>query len=485
VDVVEQLGKLLREAGFGRDRDDVLSHIPGGLPPAEALATLDRPDDARLAILLRLFRTGETVPRPQADNSISPLAIDDLVEAGILETEGTGVIARASLAAFDDLIVAGDPARRYYDPDFVVNVSAATKTVANVTVRPQIGTALDLGTGSGIQALLAARHADQVIGVDINAHALALARLSQRLNAVDNIAWVEAEWFDSVRGQRFDLVVANPPVVISPDNTLLYRDSPVGGEELSRQLIRESAEHLTEGGFASLLCHWTHREGAWEEIPGQWVAALGCDALLLHFGSQEPLAYAMSMVADSPNPDSVTVAETVNRWIDAYNRAGVERIAVGATILRRRSAGPNWSRAFEVPGGPSGPGGDQLERMFAGGDFLAARSGADQLRELLSSAWRLLDGHKLDQTLVHENGAFASGPSLLRQEPGLGLHAQVDPRVAPVLLGCNGERPLAELIDVLPIPDGLDQAGFHSLCLETIRDLIAKGFLVGDALQSN
>ena len=109
--------------------------------------------------------------------------------------------------------------------------------------------------------MLAARHAERVVGVDVNPHALSCAGLSQRLSGVDNVTWVQGDWFEPVRGQRFDLVVANPSVIITPDNAVLWRDSADGGEALSRRLVRESAEHLNEGGFATVLCHWPHREG--------------------------------------------------------------------------------------------------------------------------------------------------------------------------------------------------------------------------------
>ena len=64
----------------------------------------------------------------------------------------------------------------------VVSLSEASQSVGGVTVRRHVGAALDLGTGSGVQALLAARHADRVVGVDVNPQALSYARISQRLD---------------------------------------------------------------------------------------------------------------------------------------------------------------------------------------------------------------------------------------------------------------------------------------------------------------
>ncbi len=349
---------------------------------------------------------------------------------------------------------------------YVVCVSPASVRVAGVTVRRQVETALDLGTGSGIQALLAARHSERVLGVDVNPHALACARLSQKLSGVDNVTWVEGDWFEPVRGQRFDLVVVNPSVIVTPENAVFWRDSAVGAKALSRRLVTESADHLNEGGFATVLCHWPHREGAWEDDLREWVAELGCDALLLHFDSQEPLAYAMNNAVHRPDHDPAKLAETVSRWARYYKETGVEQISAGAIILRRRSKGRNWTRSFHFQGGSHRPAGDQLERMFTGGDFLAAHSGAEQFRMLLAAKWGLVDGHRLDQTLVPENGAYSPSHAVMRQQPGSNVDAPVDARLVPLLVGCDGRRSLGEVLSQTPVPDGLDRSGFQQPCSE-------------------
>ena len=277
--------------------------------------------------------------------------------------------------------------------------------------------------------------------------------------------------------EQLDLVVANPPVVISPDNVLLYRDSAIGGEALSRQMVRGSARHLADGGFATVFCNSARAEGSWEDPPQEWVADLGCDSLILKFGSHTALVYAMNNVNDRPGLDPGFVSETVERWGRPLPSHG----GGGDCHGRDRAAGserPNWTRSFHTDRLPAGAGSDQLERMFAGGDFLASHSGVDQLRELMSSSWHLVEGHELKQALVYENGAY-SGEALLGQGR-MNLYARVDPRVVTVVAGCDGRRPLAEVLAETPIPEGLDQAEFQQLCLSTVRDLIARGFLVKD-----
>jgi hypothetical protein len=187
----------------------------------------------------------------------------------------------------------------------------------------------------------------------------------------------------------------------------------------------------------------------------------------------------LANVLERPDPDRDRTAETIRRWTDHYRQSGFEQLAVGVVVLHRRTAGKPWIQAFQADGAPSGPGGDQLERMFTGGEFLASRTGADLLRDLLSTPWHLV-GHRLDQRLAHEGGAYTTGGAALIQEPGLGLSAPVDPRVVPLIIACDGRRSVGELLRETPVPEGLDQGEFHQLSLSTIRDLIARGYLVGD-----
>jgi SAM-dependent methyltransferase len=378
------------------------------------------------------------------------------------------------LSAIGGVILAGDTQRDWGNADYVVALSPLGKTLAHTTVRRQVETALDLGTGSGTQALLLARHAERVTGVDKNRHALSRARLGERLNGVRNVEWIDGETFEPAGAQRFDLVVANPSA-ISPRTAGVGDDGDIGSAQLSQEVVRQSAELLAEGGFATVVCNWTHANGRWDDAPGEWVRDLGCDALLLNVGTVEPLAYALANTGGPRGADP----ETVQRSVSYYESRNVERISGGVVVLRRRSAGSNWFRAFEAQGDPSGAGSDQLVRMFAGGDFLASASDQDEASKILTSSWQLADGHLLHQSITPQNGAYPVSQAVLQHQPGINLVARVDGRAVPILAGLDGRRPLATLLEQMPVPEGLDRASFHNLCLETVEDLIARGFLVG------
>ena len=94
-------------------------------------------------------------------------------------------------------------------------LGGASTTLASWTPRPAVERALDLGTGCGVQALHLGAHARQVTVTDISTRALDFARFNAVLNGCE---WdvVEGSMLDPVAGQRFGLIVSNPPFVITP-----------------------------------------------------------------------------------------------------------------------------------------------------------------------------------------------------------------------------------------------------------------------------
>lgn len=111
---------------------------------------------------------------------------------------------------------------------------------------------LDMGTGSGVCAVFAARHARRVVAVDINASAVRCARINALLNRVDDKIDVRhGDLFDPIAGERFDLILFNPPFLTGEprnDRDRAWRASGLG-ERFAESLDR----HLKPGGAALLL----------------------------------------------------------------------------------------------------------------------------------------------------------------------------------------------------------------------------------------
>src|SRR5262249_35357770 len=158
-------------------------------------------------------------------------------------------------------------------------------------VREPVDRALDLGTGNGHHALLAARHAEQVTAIDINPRALRFARFNAIMNGA-SIDFREGSLFEPVAGETFDLIVSNPPYVISPESEIAYRDSGMPGDSFSETIVRRLPAHLEPGGIGVVLISWLHpREADWTLPVRGWLEGAGCDAMLLRYAVHAPLEY--------------------------------------------------------------------------------------------------------------------------------------------------------------------------------------------------
>src|SRR3989440_38649 len=224
-----------------------------------------------LNTLIKVFGLFLWVDEAELRAAVAPLEPDELVALGVVERSGHRVRAAVGLSARSDILLAHD---RYDaeapDPsrDHVLGVNTAAVTVESLTVRRRVRSALDLGCGGGIQALFAARHSEHVIAVDKNPRALDFTRFNAQLNGLRNVEGRQGDLFEPVAGLRFDLIVCNPPYVISPESRYTFRDSGRRGDALCEDVVRRAPAHLEEGGFATILCNWTLRAGE------EWSAAL-------------------------------------------------------------------------------------------------------------------------------------------------------------------------------------------------------------------
>jgi Methyltransferase small domain len=146
--------------------------------------------DDPLATLIRLFVCGEGAPPDPVAAALAPLPLADAVLAGIVEEWQTGLRAGVEIEAYGDQWIVSDvdatmrPGRPL-PLDHVLGVGGASTTLAQSTIRRPVGTALDLGTGCGVQALHLSAHADRVTATDLSTRALRFAATTADLNGVD------------------------------------------------------------------------------------------------------------------------------------------------------------------------------------------------------------------------------------------------------------------------------------------------------------
>jgi methylase of polypeptide subunit release factors len=415
-------------AGFDRAGYD-LERVAEALqvdPPAGPDAAVEnrlRLGDDPLGLLVRLFLAGERVPAaPFTDAELA-----EALELGLLRRAGDELEAPVAVAPWGGLLVVHDhEAGEVTRADHVAGIAAASRTLASMTVRRPARRALDVGTGNALQALLLARHADEVVATEVNPRALELAATTLRLNTVSNVELREGSFFEPVEGERFDLIATNPPWVVSPDSTFLFRDGGLEGDELSRLFVRTLPRHLTDGGIATALACWAHGASEdWSAPVRRWLADSGCDAVIVRYVGDDAISYAANW---SDGDDE--------RWLAHYRAAGIEQLATGAVVLHRRARGGGGRMlALDAHDAPTGVAGEQLLRILGAFDY-----DGDLTGERLA-----LVPHTLDEQLVWTEDGYAPERLVLRPDDSIGVEVPVEPAALPALFRLDGSQHVGEL----------------------------------------
>lgn len=423
-----------------------------------------------LAALVQLFVLGLAVESGRAERALAPVELRELERAQLIEADAAGVRAAVKLVPHGDLLIASDPDHAQgVDRDWVAGIHPPSVTLARLTIRRSGERVLDMGTGNGVQALLASKHAAHVVATDVNARALGYVELNARLNGVDKVELREGSFFEPVAGERFDLVVTNPPYVISPESVYAYRDSGLPGDEVSRSVVAAAPEHLAEGGFAHVLVSWAHEPEDWRSPVLEWVRGSGCDAWVLHFDTDDPISHAAAWLKPLALTDAPAFEAAFSRWLEYLGGQAITAIAYGAVVLRRREGGENWIRA-EDASLAKGEAGRHLQRLFANGDLLAADG-------LMDARLTLVEGNEVRQTLSLAAGAPTLERSTVTLREGIGFELGLDEHTLQLLLELDGVRTLREAVAARAAVLSVDEGRYVEAALPVVRRLLELGFL--------
>lgn len=482
---IELFRRILREMGYTTEAIGETMDLDEPAGPLsrdiDVHALLRRTEESTpYNTLVRLFILARPVSTNDAGKILEPFRLEDLMALGLLRHDPDGIRAEASLMPMGDIMLASDfwpyVLNRRTRDDFVLGVGPTSLALAHLTVRRKVRLALDLGTGSGFQGIMSAGHSGRVIGTDINARALNFAGFNARLNAVDNLELMQGSLLEPVQDRRFDLVVSNPPFVISPRACYQYRDSGMEGDGVSEHVIRGVPGLLDEGGYGTILFNWHHKDrNDWSDRPHAWISSGGCDALLLRLESRDPITYATSWLARDTSITAGSFPAVLDEWLSYYDRLGIGMISYGAIVLRKKQ-GINWFLKDTIPHDkPTYPCGDQIQRIFAAQDVLECTE------NLLERRFVLVDEHELSQTLNAQDGTWKVSSAQLRQTDGIPFTGNVDRLMATVIAGCTGERTMGEIVQDLAGALKMGPEQIVEPCIEVMRKLLQKGFLtVGD-----
>lgn len=472
---VDYLGDLLGPMASGA--------LAGGQRLPADQATRDSTDPA--AVLLRLLVLG--LPVTVADVALAmPLTgVSGAVGLGVVRQGPTGeVLGTCDLRPYadeqQDWWVASDlttmATSAPLGPRHVVGIGGASTTLASWTPRPWAPRALDMGTGSGVQALHLAGHSAYRVVSDLSPRALAFAAFTCTLNGVDVDAR-QGSLFEPVAGETFDLIVCNPPFVITPRgaglDTLDYRGGRSVGDALVAEVVSRVGDHLSPGGMGQLLGNWELAAGQeWQQRVAQWLPS-GLDAWVIQREEQDVADYALTWARDAGHP--VGTVE-FDRWyaasLDDFAARGIERVGFGVVTLQRPSEDRDaWRVLEDVRGGVATPMGPAVLAGLRARTWLAMHGDA----EVLAVPWSVAS----DVTEERIGAPGAPDPMViqLRQGGGLRRVVQLDSLSAGLVGALDGELSAVQIVHALAALTDTAVENVQAVVARMVRTLVADGLL--------
>lgn len=522
----EAIAELLGESAFAAlMRDQV---VPARYQLEHQQANFSESENA-LAALTSFFLVGESHSTAEFDQALGAGSAQLFTRLGLAHLSDDAVATvRASVdlrphSADDgvDIWVASDlPAhivRGTLRKDHVLGIGHASRSLAQFTHRAPVERALDLGTGCGIQTFHLLAHAQHVTATDISERALAFTAFNLLLNAKalgidpgrphNRVELKLGSLLEPVAGEHFDLVVSNPPFVITPrqeqetaDQQFTYRDGGLAGDAIVSTLVKTLPSVLNPGGTVQMLGNWEipqinaaadndaelensaepehnaeseNTENNWSERLRQWLGS-DTEAWVIQREELDPAQYAETWLRDSSETANPQVFDTAySNYLADFASRNVGSIGFGMIWIRKPHTNqqPLLQRFEEIT--------YPLQQPIA--PFFADEiSFFDRLKNM--SDEDLLKLHLVVASDVTEErhsapGAEHPGVILLREGAGLRRTILESTATAGFVSACDGELNAGQIVNALEALLEWEGSDEREELIAHVRKLILQGFL--------
>ncbi len=264
---------------------------------------------------------------------------DALVRLGVLVSRGQDWASRLQLYSVDGLYVATDHRFMIFSEDRLVEspvmyIGLDSMGLVHAAPRYPGEKVLDLCSGSGVQALVASRYAQDTVGIDLNPRAIRFARFNAQLNGIRNARFVEGDLYSAVPGQAFDVILANPPFVPSPEEGLKFRDGGAQGENVLSRIVAGAASHLKPDGKLHIVTDLVDVANYEQKLDTWWKGG-PAHKLVLQTADRDDMQFSVPHSHAPFGQSFQDYNDQIERWVNNFHSAGINAVNFGYVIIHR------------------------------------------------------------------------------------------------------------------------------------------------------
>ncbi len=425
--------------------------------------------------LTRLFFLGLPVEEKELQSFFPQEFVNACFACGLINNASGAVTPQTLLIPVDQWYLASDvhPTNIQYGEHYVPTLSQPARHLFSFAITKPVHSTLDLCGGCGPHAMAASRFSETVMTTDSNYRAAKFVDFNAALNGFTNIEAVTGDLFSPVRGRAFDLILCNPPFVISPSTNSGFRDNEFELDFLLQKILKEAPDHLAPGGFFQTTCEWVQIQGEeWTERLERWLSSNGCDAWILEANCQLPESYARNRIREtSPSDDTHMIS--LDKYVHYFEERDVEAIRGGLIFLRKRE-GSNWRDFSSLREAVSKPIGDAVLQGFANRDLIHSTNSRDAI---MNSRLVICGGVQQQEQSHWDGDNWTTDAIRLQNGAGIPCEVVIDEQVRSLLNEFTGGRTVNEVLQHFSAMHGMSLDNAEARGIELVRLLLDQGII--------